>query len=181
MLKLQVRGSEFYDEEKEEFVYPHSFELKLEHSLVSLSKWEQKFEKPFLSQGEKSTEEVFGYIEAMALTDISEEQMAQLSDEDIAAINKYVDSKQTATWFNERPDHSRNSQIITAELIYYWMFKLEIDIECQNWHLNRLFTLIKVFSAQDNAKPGKKVVDSDALARRRALNQKRKAELGTTG
>lgn len=180
MLVLKVPGIELFDEVLQQFITAEEFVLELEHSLVSLSKWEQKFEKPFLGSEEKTNEEVFAYIEAMILTkDYPSDIVNRLSKDNIKQINAYIEAKMTATWFNEKKQPKKSREVITAELIYYWMITFNIPIEFQYWHLNRLFTLIKVFSVK-NTQP-EKVSKKDLLARNRELNAKRKAELGTTG
>ena len=181
MLALELPKKEFFDEETQNFITYESLTLELEHSLVSLSKWESKFEKPFLDSRHKTDEESFYYIYCMILTqNVSENVLSRLTPQQIQQINTYVDSKMTATTFQEEKHSSKkNQEIITAELVYYWMVTLNIPMECQYWHLNRLFTLIKVFSVK-NSKP-KKMSKSEMLARNRSLNAKRKAELGTSG
>lgn len=180
MLTLKVPGIELFDEVLQVFVTAEEFVLELEHSLVSLSKWEQKFEKPFLGSEEKTDEEVFAYIEAMILTeDVPPDVLNRLTKDNIRQINEYIEAKMTATWFNDKKQAKKSREVITAELIYYWMVTFNIPMECQYWHLNRLFTLIKIFSVK-NAEP-EKVSKRDLLARNRELNAQRKAELGTTG
>lgn len=180
MLTVVVTGEEFFDEEKNEFVYPEAFELQLEHSLVSLSKWESEFEKPFLGPGERTAEEVFGYIKAMILTpDVPEEVLNRLSEENIQQINRYIDAKMTATWFTEQPNAPKNREIVTAELIYYWMFTAGIPIECETWHLQRLITLIRVFDAK--SKKPKKMNSAEAARQRAAIVEARRKQFGTKG
>lgn len=180
MLTITVLGEESFDEEKEEFVYPEAFELQLEHSLVSLSKWESEFEKPFLDQTERTNEEVLGYIRAMILTpDVPEEALNKLSQENVDEINKYIDAKMTATWFNDVDKNRPSREVITSELIYYWMFTAGIPIECETWHLNRLITLIKVFSAK-NEKP-RKMTSAEAARHRAKLVEERRKKYGTRG
>lgn len=180
MLILKVPGIELFDEALHVFTTEDAFTLELEHSLVSLSKWESKFEKPFLGSEEKTDEEVLAYIEAMILTEeYPPDILNRLSKENFKQINAYIEAKMTATWFNEKKQGKKSSEVITAELIYYWMITFNIPIEFQYWHLNRLFTLIKIFSVK-NAQP-EKMSKKDLLARNRELNAKRKSELGTTG
>jgi hypothetical protein len=180
MLTLVVPGVEMFDDQSQEFTTRGDFILELEHSLVSLSKWESIFEKPFLEQSEKSVEEIVGYIKAMTLTPkVPEEIFSKLSEENVQSINNYIDAKMTATWFSEQPGAPRTREVVTAEVIYYWMITFQIPFECETWHLNRLFTLIRVCNIKQ-AKP-EKMSRAQIAARNRELNAQRKAQWGTKG
>lgn len=179
MFTVLLPGAEFYDEQKEEFITQTPIQLDFEHSLVSLSKWESKFEKPFLSTTEKTPEEIAYYLEAMLQTPNAPPDVIQrLTKDDLSALTAYIDSKMTATWFRETPT-APNREIITSELIYYWMISLNIPLDMEHWHLNRLFTLIRVFNVK-NAPP-KKMSKSELAARNRKLNEQRRNQLGSRG
>lgn len=180
MLTIIVPGVEFWDERSSEFKTVGDFVLELEHSLVSLSKWESKFEKPFLGKDEKSIDEVIAYIKAMTITpDVPENVWEKLTEENVNEINKYIDAKMSATWFHESPGAPASKEVITAELVYYWMIVFQIPFECQFWHLNRLFTLIRICNVKQS-KP-KKMSRAEIASRNRELNAQRKAQLGTRG
>ena len=180
MLVIKVPGIELFNETTQEFTTAESFELELEHSLVSLSKWESIFEKPFLTTETKTDEEVLAYIKAMIVTpNPPSDVLERLTKDNFEEINKYIEAKMSATTFRDDKNQRRNREIVTAELIYYWMITFNIPIEFQHWHLNRLFTLIKIFSIKNN-KP-EKMSKRELLARNRKLNAQRKAELGTSG
>lgn len=180
MLKIVTLGKEHYDEEEQKFVYPESTVIELEHSLVSLSKWESKYQRPFLKKGEKSTEEVLDYIKMMILTpDLPPEVFVELIEKHVTEINQYIESKESATTFNDTTRGEINRETVTAELVYYWMISNNIPFECQYWHINRLFTLIRVCGVK-TAKP-KKMSMSAMAAQRRELNAQRKAQSGTSG
>ena len=180
MLTITIPGEEFFDESKSEFVTRGDVTFDLEHSLVSLSKWESKWEKPFLGKGERTTEETLDYVRCMVLTpDFDPDNLMRLSQKNMDEINAYIPAKMSATWFNDQNGKAQTSETITSELIYYWMISLNIPWECQYWHLNRLFTLIKVCGAK-NAPP-KKMSRAEVARRQRELNQKRRAQTGSQG
>jgi hypothetical protein len=180
MLTIVVPESEGFDERTSEFVPLPGFVLELEHSLVSLSKWESEFCKPFLSSVEKSPEEILQYIKAMTLTpEVSPEVYYRFSKENYDQVDAYINAKMTATWFKEESNKKKNSEIITSELIYYWMLSLNIPFESERWHLNRLFTLVRVCSEKNNPTPS--LSKGEMMAQRRALNEQRRAQLNTKG
>ena len=171
---------EGWDEENEEFIEPKTQTLLLEHSLVSLSKWESKWCKPFLSSSEKTNEETLDYIKCMTITqNVDPDVYNHLTHDNISKINQYIYAPMTATTFREDKVKKANNQIITSELVYSWMVALNIPFECQKWHLNRLLTLIRVCNV--NTEPSKKMSKRDVMSRNAALNAARRKKLNTRG
>lgn len=180
MLQIEVPGGEFYDEDKEEIVYVKPVKLQLEHSLVSLSKWESKWEKPFLGEDNKTNEELIDYIRCMTLTqNVDPLVYLCLPEYVLNEINTYINSSRTATRITDLDKKSSNKEIVTSELIYYWMISLQIPVEFQKWHLNRLITLIKVCNIKNS--PPKKMSKREIMNRNRALNAKRRAAMRSKG
>jgi hypothetical protein len=181
MLRIIIEGEEGFNEETNEFI-PSTDDLilELEHSLLSLSKWESKYQKPFLSAGKKTTDEIFGYLKAMVVTpNVDPGVLSRLSQKDIDKIQEYIDSSQSATTFGVMPERRGPGEVITSELIYYWIVSFNIPFECQTWHLNRLFALIRICNIK-NSKP-KKMSRHELAMRNRELNAKRREALGTSG
>ena len=180
MLEIVIPESEQWDEVKQEFISTKEQTLKLEHSLVSLSKWESKWCQPFLSKKEKTVEQTIDYIKCMTLTQNVDPNVYNLLTKDnILKINEYISAPMTATTFHQENKGGGNGELITSELIYYWMVSLNIPFECQKWHLNRLFTLIKVCSIKNQ--PPKKMSKKDILSRNASLNAARRKQLNSKG
>ena len=179
MLNITVPGAEYYKEDTSEFITIKEQHLQLEHSLVSLSKWESKWCKPFLSTEDKTAEMNLDYVRCMTLTqNVDPKVYYALSSKNIKEITDYINAPMTATWFNQN-NKSPSREIVTAEIIYYWMIALNIPFECQKWHLNRLLTIIQVCNIK-NA-PQKKMGRRDVLNRNRALNEARRAKFNSKG
>lgn len=179
MLKIVIPGIELYDEEKEEFITTKTQTLHLEHSLVSLAKWESKWNKPFLTKDNKTYEETIDYIRCMTITqNVSEDTYRLLTSEHIQQVNEYINLPMTATTFSNQKK-TPSKEVVTAEIIYYWMISLNIPFECQKWHLNRLLTLINVCNIKNQ--PKKKMSKRDILNRNKALNKARREALNTKG
>ena len=183
MFKITILGEEQYDDEKSEFFQSELATLELEHSLVSLSKWESFWEKPFLGKDDKTDEETLWYVNAMIQNDYEPEVLSHLSPKNLEDVNKYISKKMSATWFAEddTPEKPGKKEVVTAEVIYYWMIALNIPWECQHWHLNRLLTLIKVVNAKQAPEKKEKLAPATAASRRRALNEARRAKSGSKG
>lgn len=179
MLKLTIPAGELYDEVKNEFIPTEEKALQLEHSLVSISKWESKWCKPFLTKDEKTFEESCDYIRCMTLTqNVNPNVYRGISNDNISQVSAYIEAPMTATTFSN-DDQSINREVITSELVYYWMVAHGIPFECQKWHLNRLLTLINVCNIKNS--PPKKMSQTELMARNAALNAARRQELNTKG
>lgn len=179
MLEITIPAVEKWDQIKQEFINTPAQTLRLEHSLVSLSKWESKWCKPFLTKDNKTIEETIDYVRCMTITqNVKPEVYFNLTPENIAQINAYIEAPMTATYFSQDKGKPSREQI-TAELIYYWMIGFNIPFECQKWHLNRLLTLIRVCNIK--SQPPKKMSKNEIMSRNAALNAQRRAMLGTKG
>ena len=180
MLSITIPAVELFDERTSTFISTKEQTLQLEHSLVSLSKWESKWCKPFLSKEDKTFEETIDYIKCMTITqNVNPTTYNFLTKENIEAVKNYIDAPMTATTYSEDKQSGRNRDITTSELIYYWMISLNIPMECQKWHLNRLLTLIRVCNVK-NAPP-KKTSRKELTNRYAALNAQRRKQLNTKG
>lgn len=180
MLRITIPAAEYFDENTQTFIPIKQQTLQLEHSLVSLAKWESKWKKPFISKENKTIEETVDYIRCMTLTqNVDPMVYLGINNSIVKQVSDYIDDPMTATWFSEDKNRKGNREIITAELIYYWMIALNIPPEYQKWHLNRLLTLIRVCNIK-NAPP-KKMSKKELLHRNRALNAARRQSLQTKG
>ena len=180
MLKIIVPAAEYFDEINEEFIYKKEQPLQLEHSLVSLSKWESKWNKAFLGKQEKTEEEILDYVRCMTLTqNVDPEVYSRLSAENYAAINQYIEAPMTATHLCEDKIQKGNKDTVTSELIYYWMIAYNIPVEFQKWHLNRLLTLIRVCNVKNS--PPKKRSKREMYQRNAALNAANKRRFNSKG
>jgi hypothetical protein len=179
MLTIVVEERELYNEATSEILTQPSFTLELEHSLVSLSKWESIFEKPFLAETPKTQEELIRYVECMILDSSGQVDLNQIGTTEWTKITEYIGSNQTATTFGELPEKPKKAETITSELIYYWLVIFTIPFEVEKWHLNRLFALIRICNLK-NQKPTKKS-KSELAQDYRTLNQQRKAKYNTKG
>ena len=180
MLTITIPDAEMYNEETQEFFTLKGQTLQLEHALVSLSKWESKWCKPFLSKEEKTLTETIDYIKCMTITqNVNSDVYNRLSKENIQSINSYIESPMTATTFYSDNQKGGKKETVTSELIYYWMISLNIPMECQKWHLNRLLTLIRVCNVKNS--PPKKMSRREIMSRNAALNAARRKQLNTNG
>lgn len=182
MLDITIPDSEVYDEEGNKFFTVRGTTLRLEHSLVSLSKWESEHKKPFLSRKQMTREETLSYIKCMTITQNVDPVIYSIIPESLfEEVANYIEHPMTATTFSkeEAKKKATNTEIITSEIIYYWMIALQIPVEFQKWHLNRLLTLINVCNLKNQ--PKKKMNRSDVYARNKALNAARRRALNSTG
>ena len=179
-LQITIPGGELYDEEKHEFITIKPQTLQLEHSLVSISKWESKWRKSFLAHKDRTLEESLDYVRCMTTTqNVSPSVYQRLTRENMNEINEYISAPMSATYFREEKSNGGSKDTVTAELIYYWMIAAGIPFECQKWHLNRLLALIRVCGMK-NA-PAGKMNKKDVMRQNAALNAARRAKLNSRG
>lgn len=180
MLEITIPGAEGWDENAECFVSYKEQTLQLEHSLVSISKWESKWCKSFFAKGGKTTEETLDYIKCMTITPhVDPSVYRRISQSNVEEINKYIEAPMTATTFSKDSNNRPNREQITSELIYYWMIALNIPFECQKWHINRLLTLIRVCNIKNQ--PPKKMSRQAIMSRNASLNAARRRQLNSRG
>lgn len=180
MLVLHIPEMELFNEEDGTFQTTDAVTLRLEHSLLSVSKWESKWKTPFLAKKDKTRQEIDSYIEGMILNDNFPPGVTfRFTSDNYTAITEYIDSSESATTFGKMPEHKGRGETITAELVYYWMVAFQIPFVCETWHLNRLFALIRICNIKQS-KPDKKSKAEMASDYRR-LNEERRARLGTNG
>ena len=178
MIAIKIDGSEQFDPSTNSFYIVETTTVRLEHSLRSVAEWESKYHKPFLSQEGKTIAESIDYIRLMSIDDVDPLVFNNLNETHIKAINEYIEDPMTATTFGRQPPRGKK-EIITAELIYYWMIANNIPFECEKWHLNRLLTLIRVCGIK-NAPP-KKMSKKNIMSQNAAINAARRAANGSTG
>lgn len=180
MLLLTIPAIDLWDEENEKFISRKEQTLQLEHSLVSISKWERRWHKAFLGKEEKTQEEVRDYIKCMTVTqNVDPDTYRFLTDEHYRLIDDYMQDPNTATTFPEDKSSKGGSKIVTAEVVYAWMFSLQIPMECQKWHFNRLMTQIRACSVMNQ--PQKKMSKTEAMRQNAALNAARRQRLNSKG
>ncbi len=183
MLQLIIPGARLFDERTNRFIDVKEHSLQLEHSLMSLSKWESITCKPYLTKEPKTPNEIREYVKCMTITqNVNPDVYYGLTNELIDKVVEYIEAPMTATWFNEVAPQKPSRQIITSELIYYWMIAYNIPFECQKWHLNRLLTLIKVCEIKNRqANSKKKRSKAEILSNNYAMNMARRAKTGSKG
>lgn len=180
MLTITIPANELFDEKNNSFIPVKEQTLQLEHSLISLSKWESKWHKPFFTKNDKTFEETIDYIRCMTLTqNVNPLVYKCITKNNIDDISEYINDPMTATTFSGKDKGKINNEQITAELIYYWMVALQIPFECQKWHINRLITLIRVCNVKNT--PPKKRSQKDVASSYAAINAARRKRLNTKG
>lgn len=182
MLHITVPAHEYFNEETQEFFEEKEQTLIMEHSLISISKWEAKWKKPYFSKEKKTNEEMLDYLRCMTITPqkVDGKVYRSLTKENIDSIAQYIDDPMTATTITDSQPHSGRKQTITSELIYYWMIAQNIPTEYEKWHINRLLTLIRICAIKNDPNPKK--MNRGAIAKQnRAINAARKAKYGTRG
>ena len=186
MLYLTLSKKDLFDEENERFISLPPVELQLEHSLSSLSKWESKYKKPFLTNTKKfakTKQEMLDYYIMMSQGEVDPNVFSFMTVDESQQIDAYLKDPQTATWIDNSMSTKSATMYheeITAEVIYTWLVMFNIPFEVQYWNINRLLTFIQVYQIkQSGTKP--QPVTSDYLNQRRELNEQRKALYQTNG
>lgn len=179
MLTITIPKTEQFDSDKQEFIYVKETKLTLEHSLLAIAKWESKWHKVFLGKEKKTQEEIIDYIKCMTITpNVDPNVYYALTEDNIKEIDSYINNPMSAISFPES-QNKRSREAITNELIYYWMISLNIPVEFEKWHINRLLTLIRLTSAKNN--PKKKTDQRELIDRYREINERNKKKFNTRG
>lgn len=179
MLQIVVPGRELFDETTQTFTQTKDTTLKLEHSLLSISKWESKWCKPFLGSKQHTKREMLDYIRCMTLNTVSKDVYNALTSENMEAISNYINNPMSASTVTQNGKRGTGSrEIVTSELIYYWMVTYQIPFECEKWHINRLLMLIRICNAKNNPE---KMSKREIMAQNRSLNKARRKALRTKG
>ena len=177
-IPITIPATEMWDPVAHRFYDVKERTITMEHSLVSLSKWESKWKIPFIGNKNLTAEQLLSYFQCMTIEKNVNPMIYQcLTAKQIDDIMKYIDDSMTATWFGKSDDDvaaQTDNRAVTSELIYYWMFASGISKECEKWHLNRLITLIHVTSEEN--KPKKKRTEAERMAHHRALLKARRAK-----
>lgn len=182
MIRITVMAPEEWDEKNEEFIKGKSWDLKLEHSLISISKWESKWHKSFIRTKKMTDEETIDYIKCMVLTpNVDPEVYQYINDEHVREIRAYIDNPMSATNILETTNGKRSNDVITSDLIYCWMVLLNIPFECQKWHLNRLITLITLCNIKSQSPNKNRMSKSEILSRNAAINARNRARFNSKG
>lgn len=180
MLEVVIPGTELYDEATNLFLETKPQTLLLEHSLLSISKWESKWKKPYLTKEPRTKEESADYIRCMTINNnVDPNVYGRIPQNIFDIVNEYIEDDMTATTISNRRPGSGGRERVTSELIYYWMIALDIPFECQKWHLNRLITLIQICNIKNG--PQKKMSSRQAYEQQRALNASRRKSYNTSG
>ena len=180
-LPITVPARELFDPKTNLFITIKEQKIVLEHSLLSISKWESKWHKPYLSKVQKTEEESIDYIRCMLVSpkEVDDQIFLALTPENVKSIADYISDPMTATTFKTQ-DQKPNREIITNELVYFWMANFQIPFDpCEKWHFNRLMTLIEVASLKNQ--PPKKMSQKEIMRQNAALNAKRRAKLHSKG
>lgn len=179
MLKLIIPETELFDDRTGEFINIDRTALTLEHSLISISKWESNWEIPFINTRHKTKAQTIDYIKCMTITpNVNPNVYRCITNEHIRVVNEYIDKPMTATTFSDKNKGSRNKKI-TNEEIYYQMIELGIPVEFEKWHLNRLLTLIHVCTSYRT--PGNKRSTSDIIRDHKAINAANRKRFNSKG
>lgn len=179
-IKIHIPKQSFFNEEKNEFINVEPCDITLEHSLYSISKWEQKWHVPYLTDDQKTIEQVISYIQCMTITqNVNPEVYKYIPDSELIRVKEYINDPMTATTFAKEEGKGQGKKILTNEVLYFYMLSYNIPADFDKWHLNRLLTLIKIFNEEN--KPKKKMSKHQAINNYARLNAERRARLGSKG
>lgn len=179
-IKINIPSQELFDESTGEFIKIDETNIVLEHSLVSISKWESKWHIPYLNNKEKTVEQAVDYLRCMTITqNVNKDIYKYIPESEIKRLDEYINDPMTATTITKQEGKGGSRKVLTAEVIYFYMLSYNIPADFDKWHLNRLLTLIEVFNEEN--KPKKKMSTQQAISRYASLNAARRAKLHSAG
>lgn len=185
MITIHIPQSEIWDDGNNEFIYIEEQTIDMEHSLVSITKWEAKHHKVFLEENKKTPEEMMDYVRCMCINPLKNERdILGISKKDIEKITNYIEDPMIPFKLKSKDDgntygRKKNKDPMCGIMIYYYMVSCQIPFECQHWHINQLLALIQIYSMKEN--PGNPLKGSKLANRNTTLNAMRKARLGSKG
>lgn len=183
ILHITIPGKENWDSVKEEFIYEEDAELYLQHSLVTVAEWEARWKISFLDTDNKTPEQITDYIKIMTINqnEVDDSVYKRLTKENLDEINRYLKDEMSATTITDHgtPESNGRNEIITAEIVYYWMFSHNVPVEFENWHFNRLITLLKTCNIKSN--PDNKMTKQETAKMYAEMNKARRQKYNSKG
>lgn len=181
-IEVTIPDQEMWDSEKNEFVYVKGCTIRMKHSLLSISKWEMTWKKPFLKPGYVMTEEeTLDYYRCMTITqNVDPGIYRYIPTSEQEKINKYIETPMSA-YIPQNKKSGGVKHTFVSEHIYYWMTAANIPQSYEKWHLSRLLNLLEIAANENDPKKSKKMSRGEIYKQNQELNSARRKALGTHG